>query len=96
MDNEGRWRSYPQFSSQPDGAELKLGSVFYGAVSRDDKDGQFPWYSKLNGELLGRHATMEEGQERIEWEMCNRVRLMVPAYRALKARRPGGATEDER
>lgn len=87
MDDEGRWRTYPEFSNTPKGAELKLGTVFYGEVSRDDAEPEFPWRSSLNGQQIGRHATMQEGQDRVEWEMCNRVRLMVPAYKAVKARR---------
>lgn len=90
MSDEGNWNVFGEFNQPPKGAELKLGPVFYGDVYRDQGDDRFPWRSKLNGQFLGRHATMHEGQERVEWEVCNRVRLMVPAYKKLKARRPQG------
>lgn len=87
MDDEGNWRAFGGFGLPVNGSELKIGPVFRGEVFRDDLEAEFPWTATLNNLGLGRFATMQEGQERIEWEICNRVRLMAPAYKVLRARR---------
>ena len=85
--DDGQWRDYPDAGGALKGSTLRIGPVFQGEVSWGE------WPKACTGErtstakLWRGYPTMAAAKERIEWEVWNRIRIMIPAYRRVMARR---------
>jgi hypothetical protein len=85
--DDGQWREYSDASGTVIGATLHLGPVFQGEVSWGEYAKGMYWRAHLNGQVMGGYPTMAAAKERIEWEVWNRIRIMIPSYRRVMARR---------
>ena len=69
------------------GSSLNLPPVFYGEVVHKERDGAMYWWATLNGQDKGGFRTIVDAKARVDWEIWNSVRLMIPGYKNLLSRR---------
>ncbi|HEY4123806.1 MAG TPA: hypothetical protein VGM36_04280 [Rhizomicrobium sp.] len=83
---EGEWHSFDYSGDPEKGATLRCGPVFCGEIVRQPKkSGGYVWRAYLDGDC-GDHSTMAKAKMRVEWEIWNRVRQMMPGYQKIAAR----------
>ena len=89
MADQGHWNDYQNKEGRIVSSTIHFGPVFRCEVSHSwcAEMNASAWRCLLNGEALGHYPRIEQAKARIDWEVWNRVRQMVPGYKLLLERR---------
>jgi hypothetical protein len=83
----GKWVDWTNRAREITGSSLNLAPVFFGEVAHKERDGEVYWWAMLNGQIKGGFPSLAQAKARVDWEIWNSVRLIVPGYKNLLSRR---------
>jgi hypothetical protein len=85
--NTGNWSDWRNDAREIKGSTLSLAPVFRGEVTYKERNGHLRWWSSLNGQDMGGYPSLVQAKARVDWEIWNSIRQMIPGYKILLARR---------